>query len=148
MCHDRDGGVRAVLAEVHNTFGERHDYLRRASRTAARSASGETLEARKVFHVSPFCEVKGRYAFRFHFGPTRWLARIDYFDDDARRAAARDVDLGRRAAADRARRRARCSWRYRWFTLGVVARIHWQALRSCGRSACPFFSKPSPPARR
>jgi hypothetical protein len=27
FCHDRDGGLRAVLAEVSNTFGERHNYL-------------------------------------------------------------------------------------------------------------------------
>ena len=27
VCHDRDGAVRAVLCEVRNTFGERHNYL-------------------------------------------------------------------------------------------------------------------------
>jgi DUF1365 family protein len=26
-CHDRGGALRAVLAEVNNTFGERHNYL-------------------------------------------------------------------------------------------------------------------------
>lgn len=29
--------------------------------------SGETLTSKKVFHVSPFCEVKGEYHFRFLF---------------------------------------------------------------------------------
>ena len=27
VCHDREGGVRAVLCEVCNTFGEQHNYL-------------------------------------------------------------------------------------------------------------------------
>ena len=27
FCHDRQGGLRAVLAEVSNTFGEHHNYL-------------------------------------------------------------------------------------------------------------------------
>src|SRR5271169_3065133 len=81
VCHDRQGSVRAVLCEVCNTFGECHNYLL-AHADGRPLASGETLGARKVFHVSPFCDVKGRYAFRFHFAAGRWLARIDYFDDD------------------------------------------------------------------
>ena len=81
VCHDDGGAVRAVLCEVRNTFGERHNYLV-APREGDRMVSGETYTARKVFHVSPFCEVKGRYEFRFLFDPDRWLARIDYFDDE------------------------------------------------------------------
>jgi uncharacterized protein len=27
LCHDRDGGLRAILCEVNNTFGEHHNYL-------------------------------------------------------------------------------------------------------------------------
>jgi DUF1365 family protein len=34
--------------------------------------------------------------------------------------------------------------RYPWMTLGVVARIHWQALRLWLKRV-PFFSKPQPP---
>ena len=36
------------------------------------------------------------------------------------------------------------AWRYRWFTLMVVARIHWQALRLWFKRV-PFFTKPAPP---
>ena len=68
-----------MLCEVRNTFGERHLYLL-ANADGAPLASGATLAAAKVFHVSPFCDVKGRYAFRFHFAADRWLARIDYHD--------------------------------------------------------------------
>jgi DUF1365 family protein len=73
VAYDRRGAVRAVLAQVNNTFGEQHEYLvAHADRRPIRD--GEPLEARKVFHVSPFCDVRGRYAFRFAFGGARWRA--------------------------------------------------------------------------
>jgi DUF1365 family protein len=144
VCHDRDGGVRAVLCEVCNTFGERHNYLL-AHPDGRALASGETLTARKAFHVSPFCAVAGRYAFRFHFGAERWLARIDYHENDAGDAQPllETRISGRCVALDRRGARA-LLWRYRLYTLGVVARIHWQALKLWRRGA-PFHRKPPPP---
>jgi hypothetical protein len=65
FCHDRAGKLIAVLAEVNNTFGERHNYLlTHADGRPIRD--GETIERRKVFHVSPFMAVDGHYRFRFH----------------------------------------------------------------------------------
>ena len=58
-CHRADGSLRAILVEVNNTFGERHCYLLDAPQY------GVEQQARKVFHVSPFCEVTGGYRFRF-----------------------------------------------------------------------------------
>jgi DUF1365 family protein len=145
VCHDAAGGVRAVLAEVNNTFGETHRYLL-AHADGRRLASGETLTAPKAFHVSPFCAVAGHYAFRFHFGPDRWLARIDYFDDhggDHRPLLETSISGTTQPLPLHAS--AALFWRYRWFTLGVVARIHWQALRLWSKRV-PFFHKPAPPA--
>jgi uncharacterized protein len=142
VCHDAAGRVRAVLAEVNNTFGESHNYLV-AHADGRPLASGETLSAHKVFHVSPFCDVKGHYAFRFHFGSDRWLARIDYHDDgQAEPLLATSIGgicepLARPGVRN-------LLWRYRWFTLSVVARIHWQATRLWWKRV-PFFRKPSPP---
>jgi hypothetical protein len=141
VCHDARGGVRAVVAEVRNTFGERHAYLL-AHPDGRPLASGETLRARKAFHVSPFCEVKGEYRFRFRFGDDRWLARIDYFDDPADGTPLLATSVSG-AVAPLPPARA-LFWRYRWFTLGVIARIHWQALRLWLRHV-PFFVKPEPP---
>jgi DUF1365 family protein len=145
VCHDREGAVRAVLCEVRNTFGEHHNYLL-AHPDGRPLASGETLTAAKVFHVSPFCEVKGRYAFRFHFGAERWLARIDYFDDDGEPQPLLETRIGGRATPlDRdAARRLRGD--YRFFTLGVIALIHWQAAKLWVKRM-RFFSKPQPPQR-
>jgi DUF1365 family protein len=142
-CHDAAGAVRAVLAEVNNTFGERHLYLL-AHDDGRAIGNGETLRARKAFHVSPFCEVAGHYTFRFHFGADRFLARIDYFDgDDATPLLATSISGTARALPQRLP--SLLLWRYRWFTLGVIARIHWQAVRLFV-ARVPFVRKPEPPA--
>ena len=53
-CHGRDGGLRAVLAEVHNTYGERHCYLLHPD------GSGRAVTP-KEFYVSPFNDISGTY---------------------------------------------------------------------------------------
>ncbi|WP_405066008.1 DUF1365 domain-containing protein [Kribbella sp. NBC_01510] len=63
-CFAADGALRCVVAEVHNTYGERHAYLLRPE------ADG-TAEVGKEFFVSPFNDVSGRYAFRFAVSPER-----------------------------------------------------------------------------
>lgn len=56
-CHRPDGSLACVVAEVHNTYGERHCYLLRPD------ASG-WAEADKQFYVSPFLDVDGTYRMR------------------------------------------------------------------------------------
>ena len=53
-CHRRDGSLAAVIAEVHNTYGERHAYLLDTDDTGR----GATA---KEFYVSPFYDVSGDY---------------------------------------------------------------------------------------
>jgi uncharacterized protein len=145
VCRTRSGVVRAVVAEVNNTFGERHLYLL-AHRDGTSLASGEAIEASKAFHVSPFCEVRGRYRFRFQFDGARWVARIDYYDDErASHPLLTTCISGERVALapDTART---VLLRYGWMTALVIARIHWQALRLWVKRV-PWFAKPQPPAR-
>ena len=59
-CFNKDKILRAVVAEVNNTFGERHCYLLDPVSWA------QTVSAKKVFHVSPFCDVAGHYEFNFN----------------------------------------------------------------------------------
>lgn len=145
-CHRADGSLRAVLAEVNNTFGERHVYLL----DGPGLGWGRELQARKVFHVSPFCAVSGGYRFRFFrndLGPTpaaipRTVARVDH--DDATGPLLQTSVSGRLAPLTAASLRA-SFWRMPLLTLGVVWRIHWQAWR-LWRQKVPFFRKPTPPA--
>ncbi len=56
-CHRPDGTLACVVAEVHNTYGERHCYLLRPD---AEGRAG----AAKEFYVSPFLAVDGAYRMR------------------------------------------------------------------------------------
>ena len=132
FCEDRDGRLQAVLAEVNNTFGERHAYLLR---------TGEPLEARKVFHVSPFFPVVGRYRFRFEERAGLRLARIDYFDDDG--PLLYTSISGRSQPLTRARLVA-AFLAHPFMTFAIIGRIHWQALRLWLKRV-PFVRKPAPP---
>lgn len=53
-CHGPDGSPRAVVAEVHNTYGGRHRYLLRPD-----GHGRATVD--KALYVSPFNEVDGEY---------------------------------------------------------------------------------------
>ncbi len=136
-CHRADGSLAAVVAEVNNTFGERHCYLL----AGPALAFGRELEARKVFHVSPFCAVGGRYRFRFMRTADRTVARVDH-DDDAGPLLQTSVS-GRLEPLTRVSAR-RAFFGMPMMTAGVIARIHWQALQLWLKHV-PFFSKPEPP---
>ena len=141
-CHDRAGLLRAVLCEVSNTFGERHGYLL-AHPDARPILRGDTLTASKAFHVSPFCEITGHYEFRFCGDDAKPAARIDYHDADGLLLATA-LHGGARPITDGLLLRA--FFGYPWMTLGVIARIHWQALR-LWRRRVPWFAKPAPPMK-
>lgn len=136
VCSRSSGGVIAVVVEVNNTFGETHSYLL-TSDDGPVIQNGELLQATKQLHVSPFNEVRGGYKFRFHFGPERWLARIDY--DDGNGALLNTHISGEAQALTRANLR-RAALRFPLQTLAVVARIHWHALRLFVKRV-PFLGK-------
>lgn len=142
LCHDREGRLRAVLCEVNNTFGEHHNYLLTHS-DARPIAGGDMLEARKVFHVSPFLPVKGRYRFQFQSQGPAVRIRIDYEDENGKLLVTSVSGAGRALTPGRL---FRCFVGYPWMTAAVTARIHWQALRLWWKGV-PFFAKPAAPAR-
>jgi len=141
-CFDRAGALRAIVCEVSNTFGERHNYLL-AHPDGRAIAGGEWMEAAKAFHVSPFCEVRGHYRFRLDGDATHPAARIDYHDADGLLLV---TALGGRAEPLTDASLLRAFLGYPWMTAGVVARIHWQALRLWLRRV-PWFPKPEPPIK-
>lgn len=148
FCHRADGELRAILCEVRNTFGERHCYL---LDTGTSMQYGAELRAKKMFHVSPFCPIEGGYRFRFTRTVSdagdgsleRLAATIDYEDASGRllltRLSGTSFALSDPAAA-------RAFFTFPLMTFGVIARIHWQALRLWIKRV-PFFTKPLPPSR-
>jgi hypothetical protein len=129
-----------VLCEVSNTFGEHHNYLLQAPGGRA-IASREWLEAHKVFHVSPFCEVDGHYRFRFSGDGASRFAQIDYHDADGKLLI---TTIDGHAEPLTAGAAAKAFLSFPFLTAGVVARIHWQALKLWLKRV-PWFSKPEPP---
>ncbi|NMM34831.1 MAG: DUF1365 domain-containing protein [Phycicoccus sp.] len=61
-CFDEHNALACIVAEVHNTYGQRHVYLLRPD------ASG-VATADKSLYVSPFFDVSGGYKMRFELSP-------------------------------------------------------------------------------
>jgi DUF1365 family protein len=141
FCHDRAGMLRAVLCEVNNTFGERHLYLI-AHDDARAIQPADWLQARKVFHVSPFLPVEGFYRFRFRLDAAGVRADIHYHDGSGPMLLTY-VAGTRRTLTSRA-----LLWaliRHPLMTFTVMVRIHYQAVKLLSKKA-RFFRKPEPPA--
>lgn len=140
FCLDRDGGLRTVLSEVNNTFGDSHSYISFHDDQRV-ITQNDILEARKVMHVSPFMHVKGRYTFRFVCNNDRIGAWIDYYDGD-------DLLLTTSVAGKRCDLDAsgllRAFWRYPLVTLKVIFLIHYQALRLWLKGVA-YVPRPKPP---
>jgi DUF1365 family protein len=141
FCFDRDERLHAVLAEVNNTFGERHFYLcRHPDQRAIRR--GDRLAVRKVFHVSPFLDIAGEYRFAFDYCSDRIAVGIDLIDEQGlllatsmRGAPMPLSSLGLLG----------CLASLPLQVFKVIGLIHWQALKlTLGR--LPYRRKPAPPA--
>ena len=137
-CEHRDGNLRAVVAEVNNTFGETHCYV--LASDGAPLAYDQAIEKDKRFHVSPFFDRVGRYRFTLAAPGTRIRVAIHETRDgepvlDATLAGERhpltDVAILGQVL------------RMPWMTLKVVVGIHWEALKLWLRGA-RFHRKPDP----
>jgi hypothetical protein len=114
-CH----GPACVVAEVHNTYGQRYAYLLHPD-TRGR------VRVPKQFYVSPFYPVDGDYRMSLP-EPGERLAlsvRLDRPDGHSFAASVRG-----RAVPVTARARLKTAARYPWSTAAVIARIRWQGVR-------------------
>lgn len=138
LCHDLQGRVRAVICEVHNTFGERHAYLCLREDHAPITPENR-LVAQKIFHVSPFLPREGYYEFRFAVDDKEFGVWIDYFGEGGDKMLATSL-TGAFSPLNPASLRA-AFWRYPLVTLKAVLLIHWQALRIIARGI-KYIPKP------
>lgn len=144
-CEHRDGRLRAVLCEVHNTFGEAHGYLLHAH--GAPLAWPVRGRKAKRLHVSPLIGMDAAYHFRIDEPGERATIAITEYETAAGEDAARVVLTaawdGRARPLDDVQL-ARACLTLPLMTLGVMAAIHWQALLAWLRGA-PWWRKPAPP---
>lgn len=117
-CHDRDEQLQHVIAEVHNTYGERHAYLLPPAETAVAVA--------KQFYVSPFNPVDGHYLVRAPRPGRDVDVSIALYRADERVFDATMRGIGYPATG---RRVARMQLIAPWAPLVVSARIRMQGIR-------------------
>jgi DUF1365 family protein len=141
---DASGALRAVLAEVNNTFGDRHSYL--CALPDWQPITGrDTIRAEKVFHVSPFQQTTGVYDFRFAVGPDAIDIHIDHSrqaEDGSRHGVVATLSghlepLSAKGLLCMIARRPLGALR-------VSALIYWQAIRLKLKGA-PYKVRPLPP---
>ena len=141
-CEHRDGRLLAVIAEVRNTFGEKHSYLLPAPASSERASAYQWSQHKdKCFHVSPFFDLVGRYHFELASPGEKLMVRINETREgqpifDASLSGEREALSDRRILQQVAR--------MPWMTVKVVVGIHWQALKIWWRGA-KFHPKPAPP---
>ncbi len=124
LIHDDIGVLRCVIAEVGNTFGDRHSYLCRSPNLAP-ITKDVTLTADKIFHVSPFQPVAGGYVFHFDITSNAIDIRIDYTRGEGGLIATL---YGQRTRLTNAGI-LRAILRRPFGSRRVLALIHWQAIK-------------------
>jgi hypothetical protein len=127
-CHDAGGTLACVIAEVHNTYGQRHAYL-------IRTGAGGRATVPKEFYVSPFYPVDGAYRMSLPVPGERLAVSVilDRPDGSHFAAAVRGT-----AVPATARSLLRAAARHPWSTALVSARIRVQGVGLYLRGLRPF----------
>ena len=128
-----------VIAEVQNTFGDRHSYLCHTDNWGPIQPD-QALQAEKLMHVSPFQEVAGRYEFHFAINAEKVAIRI--LHENGKGGVIATLHGPRRQLTNRAIIGA--ALRRPFGPLRTMALIHWQALVLKIKGA-PYKTRPIPP---
>jgi len=138
LCLDRNEQLRAVICEVNNTFGETHCYLCRHEDGRPIEVN-DKLQAKKLFHVSPFIEREGHYEFRFNFKEDCFAACIDLFNASGDKTLVTSLS-GRLSPLTKSAVNT-AFWKHPLVTFKAIYLIHWQALKLISKGI-KHLSKP------
>jgi len=140
FCYGADDGLKAVLYEVKNTFGEQHGYL--VPVEPGRTGDQPIVQTcEKAFYVSPFMDMDARYRFRLKEprGRLSILIRQSFAEGEtllathtARRQPLDDTHL------------LRALLTYPMMIVKVIGGIHWEALKLWLKGA-KFHARPAAP---
>jgi uncharacterized protein len=143
-CYRADESPACVIAEVRNTFDERHCYLIRLDQTAA-------TEMSKALYVSPFFPVDGHYRMRFTLGPRELTAAVTLYRSSTAKRSAEPalaaVLTGHRVRAPASLAASIVRPRLVLSAYRTIMLIHWQARRLRRRGLTPArrrYHEPQP----
>jgi len=136
FAEDAEGVLKGVIYQVHNTFGDSHAYVALASASPI-----QHQHADKVFHVSPFFDVGGRYHFTLRQPGERFKLTILKQREDGPDLLA-TMAMNRQGVTDATLLGLFASQPFS--TLKTIAAIHWEALRLWIKGAV-YHSRPEPP---
>ena len=121
FCHAKDGALKAVIYEVHNTYDERHAYV-----LPVTDSDLVRHGCAKAFYVSPFLSPDCRYQFRVT--PPGDRVAIAIQEDEVGAPILHASFAGaHRALSDGAL--MKMLFAYPLMTLKVVVEIHFEAVR-------------------
>jgi hypothetical protein len=126
LCVDKGGHLRAVICEVHNTFGERHSYIC-AHDDGRIITNKDVICAQKLFHVSPFLQREGQYKFKFQIDKEQFSVFIDFYNKDEKKQLVTYLKGAWIEMTDKELMRAFKSAPL--VPLKAILLIHWQALK-------------------
>jgi hypothetical protein len=132
FCYERAGdepgtdALRAVVAEVNNTFGERRLYVLRESVSGAAARQVRRYSARKTLHVSPFVSMDADYDFRIR--PPEDEVSVTILEREGGAPVLDARIVGRRVPLSDAALLG-VALRSPFLAVKVIAAIHWEALR-------------------
>ena len=138
LCYRGTGELRAVIAEVNNTFDETHAYIC-AHEDGAEMTNSDCFYAPKEFHVSPFFQRDGYYRFRFLTEENQLRIHIDYFDNQGELLLVTSI-------AGKTLEWSKTNLFKAWLSsplmsIKAIGLIHWQAIKLLFKSAT-YQSKP------
>ena len=134
----RDGDLVGAIAEVNNTFGDRHNYVCTAENSAILPEM--TMSAQKRMHVSPFQDISGDYFFNFNILDEKLSIKINLSNRDG----------GFFANLNGARHPLKTMgilamlWKRPFGALRTIVLIYWQALKLKFRGET-YRTRPAPP---
>lgn len=126
LCLDKQGRLKAVLAEVNNTFGETHSYLC-TNEDNSEIKPEDIFAGEKLFHVSPFLEREGSYQFRFDYQKDKLGIWIDYYNKEGEKVLLTNL-TGKMKELNRISL-LKHFLRYPLVTFKVISLIHYQAIK-------------------
>ena len=140
LCFGNDDRIVALIAEVRNTFGEKHHYVLTPI-SQNHTGSDIRFEFDKQFYVSPFFDVNGNYSLTLRHDIDSLHIAIHLHKNNELVFTANMNGTGRPLTS---RSLIATLFRMPLFAATIMFKIHWQALLLRMRKHLTLYKKPQP----